>query len=132
MLEDHHRVGVGQGRGEHAARILDGRRRQHLDAGDVGVPAFEAVRMLGGELAAGAGRHADHQRHRELPARHVAVERRRIHDLVERQQAEIHRHHLDDGSQAAQGRADASTDETEFGQRRVADARRAELVKEAF
>ena len=64
VLEDQHRVGILQRRPQHAARVLERRRRQHLDAGNVRIPAFEAVRMLRRELAAGAGRHADDQRAR--------------------------------------------------------------------
>jgi hypothetical protein len=55
--------------------------------------------MLRGELLARTGRHADHQRHAELPARHVPDRGGRVHDLVERQQAEVDRHQLDDGPQ---------------------------------
>ena len=56
-----------------------------LKPGDVGVPAFEAVRMLRRQLPAGAGGHADDERHVELAARHVADRRRIVDDLVERQ-----------------------------------------------
>ena len=96
MLEDQHRVGLLQRRPEHATRVLDGRRRQHPDARDVGIPAFETVGVLRGELPPAAGRHADHQRHAELIAGHVPDRRRIVEDLVERQQAEIDRHDLDD------------------------------------
>ena len=63
--------------------------------------------MLCRELAAGAGRHADNQRHGELAARHMRDRRGVVDDLVERQQAEIDRHDLDDRPHAGHRRADA-------------------------
>ena len=77
--------------------------------------------MLGGKLAAGAGRHADHQRHAELIARHVAHGGRGVENLVEREQAEIYRHQLDDRAHAGHRRADAGAGEAGFRQRRVAN-----------
>jgi hypothetical protein len=56
----------------------------------------------------------------------------RVHDLVERQQAEVDRHDLDDRAHAAQRRADAGADEAEFRQRRVADALGAEFLEQAL
>ena len=53
------------------------------------------MRVLGGELAPGAGRHSDNERDRELPAGHMAKGRSGIDDLIERQQAEVHRHDFD-------------------------------------
>ena len=132
MLEDHDGVGIGERRREHAPRIVDGGRCDHRDSGNVRVPALEAVRVLGGELAAGAGGHSDHQRNVKLPARHVSVERRRVDDLVEREQAEVHRHHLDDRTHPTQRGTDAGADERELGERRVADALGTELVEEAL
>ena len=113
-----------------ASSIVAG--REHLDARDVGVPAFQAVRMLGGELAAGAGRHADDQRHGKLAARHVRDGRRIVEDLVEGEQAEIAGHDLDDRAQSGHRRADAGADEGALGKRRVADAARAEFVEQSL
>ena len=98
----------------------------------MGVPAFQAMRMLSGELPAAAGRHADDQRDTELPARHMAKRRRVVDDLIEGQQAEVDRHDFDDGPQPAQGRADPGTDEGRFRQRRVAHPLRAELFQQAL
>ena len=88
--------------------------------------------MLRGKLAACAGRHADHQRHAELAARHVAHRGRVVEDLIEREQAEIHRHHLDDRAHAGHGRADPRPDEAGLRERRVANALGAELVQQAL
>ncbi len=111
--------------------VLHRGRRQHLDARDVGVPAFQAVRVLGGQLLAAAGRHANDNRHVELAARHVQQRGRVVENLVGGQHAEVAGHDLDDGPHAGQRRADAGAGEDRLGQRRVADALRAELLRTA-
>jgi len=67
MLEDHHRVRILERRLEHATRIVDRGRREHLDAGNVRIPVLEAVRVLGGELSPASRRHPDHQRTLNCP-----------------------------------------------------------------
>jgi hypothetical protein len=47
-----------------------------------------------------------------------------VHDLVERKQAEVHRHHFDNGPHPGDRGADAGADERGFGQRRIANALR--------
>ena len=131
MLEDEDGIGLLQRRQQHPARILDGCRRERLDPGDVGVPGLEAVLVLGGHLAATARRHTHDERDAHLPARHVTQRRRVVHHLVEREQAEVDRHHLDDGSHAAERGADPRADEARLGERRVPDALGAELVEQA-
>ena len=98
----------------------------------MGEPALEAVRVLRRELAATAGRHPDHQRHRELAARHVRQRRRAVDDLVQREQAEVAGHDLDDRAQARDRGADTGADEAVLGQRRVDDALRPELLEQAL
>ena len=88
--------------------------------------------MLGRQLAAGARRHADHEGHVHLAAGHVEQGGGVVHDLVEGEQAEVHRHDLDDGPHSADGGADARTDECRLRQRRVADALGTELVEQAL
>ncbi len=88
--------------------------------------------MLRGELSAGAGGHADHQRDVELAARHVEDRGGVVDDLIEREQAEVDRHDLDDRSHAAERRADAGADERRFRERRVADALGPELLEQAL
>ena len=98
----------------------------------MGKPAFKAVRMLGRQLPTRAGGHADHHRCCELTARHVADGGGGVHDLIQRQQAEIHRHDLDDRAHSDHGRPNSRAGEAGFRQRRVADARRAEFGQHAF
>jgi hypothetical protein len=121
VLEDEHRVGVLQRGPEHPPRVAQRCRGEHLDAGDVGVPALEAVRVLRRELAACSGGHADDERDIELAAGHVQQRRRVVEDLVEGQQREVDRHDLDDRSHPAHRRADARADERRLRERGVAD-----------
>ena len=132
MLEDQHRVRVGQRRREHVAGVLDDGRREHAQPRDMGIPAFEAVRMLRRDLPPAAGRHADHQRHRELAARHVRDRRGVVDDLIERQQAEIHGHDLDNRPHPGQRRADPGADKGALRQRRIANALLPEFVEQAL
>ena len=55
-----------------------------------------------------------------------------VHDLVERQQAEVDRHDLDDRAHPAERGADAGADEGRLRQRRVADPLGAELLEQAL
>ena len=100
--------------------------------GHVRVPALEAVRVLGAELAAGAAGHADDERDVDLAVRHVVQLRRVVDDLVDREQAEVDRHQLDHRLQAGHRRADAGADDDGLSDRRVAHALLAELVEEAL
>ena len=113
VLEDEHGSGSSSAASSmpRASSTVAGARA--LDAGDVRVPDLQAVRVLGGQLAPAARRHAHDQRHAHLPARHVAQRRRVVHDLVEREQAEVDRHHLDDRAHAAERRADPRADEAD-------------------
>ena len=131
VLEDEHWVGIVQRWLQHPSEVVRRGRGQDPDAWDVRVPALQAVRMLGRDLPARTGGHADHERHVELPARHVEDRRRVVHDLIEREQAEVHGHDLHDGPQARHGRADAGADEGGLGQRRVPDALGPELLEES-
>jgi hypothetical protein len=86
--------------------------------------------MLGCELPARTCGHSHNERDIELTAGHVEDRRGVVHDLIEREQTEVHGHDLHDGPQARHGRTDASADEGRFGQGRVPDALGAELLEE--
>ena len=114
VLEDQHRVGIFERRPKHSARVWDGRRSHHLNAGNMRIPSFKAMRMLSGDLASCTGRQADDHGHTELVARHVANGCGVVENLVQRQQAEIHRHQLHDRAHARHGGADAGAGEAGF------------------
>jgi hypothetical protein len=61
--------------------------------GDVRVPALQAVRVLRASWRPAPVAMRITSGTAELPARHVRAARRVVHDLVERQQAEVDRHH---------------------------------------
>lgn len=87
--------------------------------------------MLGGELPAGTGRHADHQRHRELAIGHMGNAGSVVHDLSERQQAEVDCHDFNNRPHARHGRAATGADEHRFRPGGVANAFATELRQQA-
>src|SRR6516162_7630100 len=98
-----------------------------------GICAYQPSRLCeccAASWRAGAGGHADDERHGELPARHMADRCRVVDDLVERKKAEIDRHDFDDRAHPAEGGADPGADEGRFRERRVANAFRAELIEQ--
>jgi hypothetical protein len=131
-LEDDHRVRALERGLQHATRVVDGRGCHDAESRDVRVPDLETVRVLRSELTARSGRHADHHWHRELAAGHVAQRCRVVHDLVDREQAEVDGHHLDDRPQASHRGADARADERRFRQRRITNPLLAELVQQSL
>src|SRR5579872_342704 len=90
------------------------------------------MRMLRRELTAGARGHPDHQWNIELAARHVKDRRRVVDDLIQRQQAEVNRHDLDNRSHAVHRRSDSGPDERRLGQRCVPDSLGTELVEQSL
>ena len=112
ILEYEHRVGVFQCGPKHSARVFDRCGGQHLDAGNVRVPAFQAVRMLGGDLTPAAGRKTDHQRYSELITRHMPNGCGAVEDLIKREQAEVDGHQFHDRTHAGHGGADAGAGES--------------------
>jgi hypothetical protein len=113
-------------------RVHRRRGPHHLQSGHVIEVALHRLRVLGGELMRRSARAAHHDGDRVLPARHVVHLRGRIHDLIERQQREVERHHLHDRPQADHGRADAHAGEARLRDRRVDDALGAELLQKAL
>ncbi len=131
VLDDQHRVIIADRR----LRAAPWRRPALAGATTFrpGVPANQPskrLRVLGGQLVAGAVRGADHQRAAHLAAEHRADLGRVVDDLVHRDEQEVDRHDLDDRPLAEHRRADAGADEALLGDRRVAHAVGAELVEQ--
>ena len=76
-------LGLMERRAEHATCVGDRSRCEDLDAGNMGVPNLPAMGVLRRQPATAACRHADHERHAHLPARHVPQCRGIVHDLIE-------------------------------------------------
>ena len=132
VLEEDDRVVVVDRRPEQAAHVLGRRRVDDLQARHVHEPRLELLRMLRARRPAGAALRADRQRHLHLAARHVAVLRGLVDDLLERERQEVLVHDLDDRAHARHRRADARADDRHLGDRRVAHALGAELVEQAL
>ena len=108
------------------------RRRDDLQPRRVGEPALEALRVLRGELVAGAVGRADDERAAHLAAEHVApifaawlttwsiATRRKLRVMISTT-----------GRSPEHRRADARADEALLGDRGVADAVWPELVEQA-
>src|SRR5438445_2405862 len=131
-LEEHHGVVGADRRLQHSLGVFGRGWRDDQQPGDQPVQNLEAMRMLGGQLVAGAARHADHQWHLRLAAEHVPNLSRVIDDLVVSNQREVDRHHLDDGSKSEHGGSDGAADDHLLGDRRIDDPLRAEPVEETF
>ena len=88
--------------------------------------------MLGRELPPSAGRHTNDQRDAELVARHVADGRRRIENLVEREQAEVHRHQFHNRAHTGHCRPNAGAGKPGFRKWGVADPLGPKLCKQSM
>ena len=95
--------------------------QDHGQAGDLGVPGLQPVRVRGRQAAGHPRAAAEDDRHGELAAAHVPHVGRVVDDLVDRHQAEAEGHELDDRPQPDHRRADADAREALLGDRRVDD-----------
>jgi len=75
--------------------------------------------VLGGELDPAAVGSPDHQRNLDLAAGEIADLRGVLDDLIDRQEREVHGHHLDDGPHAHHGHADGRSRESTLADRGV-------------
>src|SRR3546814_11825491 len=108
-----------------------GRRpgRDHLEPGDMAVPACEALGMLSGDPRRGAVGPPKDDRAAHLAAGHVAGLGGGVDELVNRLPGEIEGHELAERPQSAGGGTDATPGEPVLGNRGVDDALRAEFVE---
>ena len=93
-------------------------------------PRLELLRVLRARRPAGSALRPNRQRHLQLSSRHRPVLRGLVDELLHREREEVLVHDLDDRAHALHRRADAAPDDRHLGDRRVADARRAELVEQ--
>ncbi len=95
-------------------------------------PRLELLRVLRARRPAGAALRAEDDRNRDLPAGHVAVLRRLVHDLLGGERHEVLVHDLGDGAHPLHRGADRRAGERHLGDRRVAHALRPELGEQAL
>ena len=130
VLEEDHGVVLVDRAVEEPADVRRRGGEDHLQARDVDEPRLELLRVLGTGRPACAALRPDGQRHLQLPARHVAMLGRLVDDLLGRERQEVLVHDLDDRAHALHRRADPCADDSDLGDRRVADALGAELVQQ--
>ena len=132
VLEEDDRVG----RADRALEQPLGRRRivrrDDDQARHAGVPRRIVLAVLRGDAARRAVGAAEHHRAAHLAAAHVIGLGGRVDDVIDRLHREVERHELDDRLQPAHRRTGAEAGETVFGDRRVDDARRAELLEQSL
>ena len=107
VLHKHDGVFIING-GEHKPqRILRGGGIYDLQAGNMGDPCLQGLRVLcGGTYSCAAGQ-AYHHGHGDFSAEHIAHLCRLIHQLIHAHRQEIAEHQLGNGAQAGGGGADS-------------------------
>src|SRR5690606_528000 len=102
----------------------------HFQSRDVRVPDLEVLRVGSGQLLASPTREPDDHGHLHFATEHGVDLGRVVHDLVDRHEAEVERHDLDDRTEPEHGGADGSTHEAFLGDGCVYDALRAEVLQQ--
>ena len=130
-LEDHHRIGVADRRGEQALRVGGRRRDRDLDARRVHVVGLGRVVVQLGRAHAAAVRHADRDRELHAAAAAPAVAPDVRDQLVEARVRERVVLHLAHGPPPRHAEADRRAEQAGLGERCVEAAVRAEPVAQA-
>ena len=129
VLDADHRAGMAiDDRGIHVEDRLAGRRHHHGQSRIVREGRLRALRMLRPLPPAAADDDADQHRTAHQPAKHVAVLRGQVDDLVHRQEGEVGADVRGDRIVADQRRADCHAGHALFHQRHVEHAGRAVLL----
>ena len=119
VLEEEHRIGIGNGARHQRARVRRRRRHHDLQAGCAIEPRLGVLAVVRPGMTEPAPRHAQHHRHRAAPA--IADLGGVVHELVEAGRDEVVELHLADRTLARQRGADAGAEHGTLGQRRVED-----------
>src|SRR5260370_11523363 len=122
MLEENHGVFLTDTRLQQPLRMSRCGRNHDAQSGAMQEIGFKALAMLCTELMARALRCAYNHRHLGVAAEHVMNLGGVVDDLIDREQAEIDRHQLDNWLECAHRGADSGADDREFRNRRVTDA----------
>src|SRR5216683_1686009 len=122
MLEENRGVVLTDTRLQQPLRISRCGRNHDAQSGAMQEIGFEALAMLCTELMARALRCAYDHRHLGMAAEHVMNLGGVVDNLIDREQAEIDRHQLDNRLEPAHRGADSGADDREFRNRRVTHA----------
>jgi hypothetical protein len=131
VLEEDHRVFVANRGLQEAACVGGGRGDSDEQPRHLQEHGLKAVRMGWAELVAGALWHPHHEWHTHLAAEHVVDVGGVVDDLVEGEQGEVDGHQLDNGAKPHHRGPDAHPHDCVLGDRGVAHAPLAELLKQA-
>src|SRR5712691_7642373 len=122
MLEENYGVFLTDTRLQQPLRISRCGRNHDAQSGAMQEISFEALTMLCTKLMARALRCAYNHRHLGVAAEHVMNLGGVVDDLIDREQAKIDRHQLDNRLEPAHRGADSGADYREFRNRRVTHA----------
>src|SRR5690606_4496042 len=130
-FDEDHRVGIADRGLEQALGVGRSGRHDHLETGDVRVPALECLRVLCSQLQRCATGSSEDNRAADLSTAHVSNLGGCVHHLIDGQQREVPGHHLDYRAQSHHGRTDTDAGESQFGDRSVDHATSTELLQQA-
>src|SRR3989442_5906125 len=125
IFQEDHGILAADRRAEQSLRLRRRGGRNDIQAGEVRVGGLQTLRVLRGQLHAGAVGAADDQRNVDLSAGEVAQLGGVVHDLVHRQQGEVPGHDFHHRPQSEHRHPNRRPHEPEFGNGGVDHARRA-------
>ena len=132
MLQNDDGVGIADRCLHQTLGILRRVGRHDLEAGAVGVPRREALRVLCGGTGGVAVGATENDRAGNVTGRHVVLLGGRVDNLIDGLHGEVHRHELDDGPELLEGGTDGKAGEAHLCDRRIDDALVAILLVQAL
>ena len=119
VLDEEHRIVVGECRPEQVIGVLRVGRHHDLDPGNVHEPGFETLGMLRAAAEPRRDRRSQEQRYLQAPAAHVVELCRLVVDLIHADADEVEELDLDDRPHTADREADTKADGARLAERSV-------------
>ena len=132
VLHVNDRVATLQGRAQQAVVVLGVAGAHHHQAGQMGKPGLQGLRVLRRRGVPNAHGHARHQGHPALATKHIAVFGRLVDDFVHGAQGKVDHPHFHHGAQTGQGHAHAAAHDGGFTDGGVDHPLRAKLGLQAL